>query len=73
MLESTPLVDGCTLQKFKEQTGLSKSTLYRYHKEGKLIFRKLGGITIVDGPSARQLFSQLPVLSSSNSRLPSRS
>jgi hypothetical protein len=41
-------------------SGLSRSALYRYAAEGRLIFRKAGRTTIVDGASLAGLIANLP-------------
>jgi hypothetical protein len=41
-------------------SGLSRSALYRYAAEGRLIFRKAGRTTIVDGASLADLIANLP-------------
>jgi hypothetical protein len=43
-----------------EWSGLSRSALYRYAGEGRLIFRKAGRTTIVDGASLAALVDSLP-------------
>jgi hypothetical protein len=41
-------------------SGLSRSALYRYAAEGRLVFRKAGRTTIVDGASLADLIAGLP-------------
>lgn len=43
-----------------EWSGLSRSALYRFAGEGRLIFRKAGRTTIVDGVSLAALVESLP-------------
>jgi hypothetical protein len=42
-------------------SGLSRSTLYREAGAGRLVFRKAGRTTLVDGPSLAALIASLPV------------
>ncbi len=44
-------------------SGLSRSALYREAGAGRLIFRKVGRTTIVDGASLAALVASLPVAS----------
>ncbi|MGC5198343.1 hypothetical protein [Aphanothece microscopica] len=51
---------GFTIPAACEWSGLSRSGLYRFAGEGRLIFRKAGRTTIVDGASLAALVESLP-------------
>ncbi|WP_210235284.1 helix-turn-helix domain-containing protein [Mesorhizobium sp. M00.F.Ca.ET.217.01.1.1] len=40
--------------------GVGRSVLYRFHREGKVEFRKLGGRTLVPVESLRRLIEEAP-------------
>ena len=52
---------GFTIKNACDWSGLSRSGLYRAAAEGKLIFRKAGRTTLVDGASLAALVESLPV------------
>lgn len=52
---------GYSIRGAVEWSGLSRSALYRYAADGKLVFRKAGRTTVVDGPSLAALLAALPV------------
>jgi hypothetical protein len=52
---------GFTIPGAVDWSGLSRSALYRYAAEQRLIFRKAGRTTIVDGASLAALVESLPV------------
>ncbi|MBX6740424.1 MAG: excisionase [Acetobacteraceae bacterium] len=52
---------GFSIKAAVEWSGLSRTGLYRAAAEGRLIMRKAGRTTIVDGPSLAALVASLPV------------
>lgn len=52
---------GYSLKDAVNWSGLSRSSLYRAAAEGKLVMRKCGRSTIVDGASLAALIGSLPV------------
>lgn len=52
---------GFTIKAAVEWSGMSRSALYRAAGDGKLILRKSGRTTIVDGASLAALVASLPV------------
>ena len=51
---------GFSIQSAVDWSGLSRSALYRAAAEGRLLFRKAGRTTIVDGASLAALVASLP-------------
>ena len=51
---------GFSIKGAVEWSGLSRSALYRAAAEGRLLLRKAGRTTIVDGPSLAALVASLP-------------
>lgn len=52
---------GFSIRGAVEWSGMSRSALYRAAGEGRLILRKAGRTTIVDGASLAALVASLPV------------
>ncbi len=69
---SAPLIDGCTVQKFLADTGISKSTFYRHVADGRLTLLRAGGLSMVDGESARRWFSSLQKIETPRSKRSTR-
>ncbi|RUU85556.1 DNA-binding protein [Mesorhizobium sp. M7A.F.Ca.MR.176.00.0.0] len=42
--------------------GVGRSVLYRFHREGKVEFRKVGGRTLVPVESLRRLIEEAPAV-----------
>lgn len=51
---------GFTIKGAVEWSGLSRSALYRAAADGRLVLRKFGRTTIVDGASLAALLGSLP-------------
>ena len=57
----SPEIATATVARTAELTGLSKSSIYRLWREGRIQFRKLGRTTLVDWATVRAYIESLPV------------
>ncbi|WP_202397241.1 hypothetical protein [Teichococcus coralli] len=66
--DSQPARGGFTIKAACDWSGLSRTALYRAAGTGRLLLRKAGRTTIVDGASLAALVADLPPAALSRSR-----